>query len=170
MDAFAISLTCGIYSGNEKIKIALKSGLFFGVSQAIMPVIGYFLGKSFESLIKSFDHWVAFIILFAIGVKMFYESFKEEECRERVDTSSFKVMLLLALATSIDALACGISISVLNGGILVPALFIGTVTFIIAFFGVILGDRLGKSFRRGAEIFGSLVLVFIAFKILFEHL
>ncbi|MGE3062516.1 MAG: manganese efflux pump MntP family protein [bacterium] len=170
MDAFAISLTCGIYAGRERMKMALRSGLFFGLAQALMPVIGYFLGNAFESLIKSFDHWVAFVILFAIGVKMIYESFKEDECKNRIDASSFKVMLLLAVATSIDALACGISIALLEGGILIPALIIGTVTFLISFIGVVLGDKLGKSFRRGSEILGGSMLIFIGLKILLEHL
>ena len=170
MDAFAISLTCGIYAGRERMKVALKAGLFFGISQAVMPVIGYFLGIAFDSLIKSFDHWLAFIILFAIGLKMIIESFKQDDCKEQINTGSFKVMLLLAVATSIDALACGISIAVLGGGILIPALVIGVITFLNSFTGVLLGDRLGKFFRRGAEIAGGLMLISIGIKILIEHI
>jgi len=170
MDAFAVSLTCGIYSGREKLKIALRAGVYFGLFQAMMPVAGYFLGTAFEGLIKSFDHWVAFAILAAIGIKMGVESFKEEECRERIDTASFKVMLFLAVATSIDALACGISIAVLDSGILFPALFIGVVTFVNSFAGVLLGGRLGKSFRRGSELLGASILLFISLKILLDHI
>lgn len=170
MDAFAVSLSCGIYAGKERFNAALKSGLYFGVFQGIMPVIGFFIGRAFDSIIKSFDHWIAFLILFLIGAKMIFESFKKDDCKKRIDTGSFRVMIILAIATSIDALACGVSIALLNSGIFIPALVIGSITFLISFLGVYLGDRIGNIFRKGAEILGGSVLMFIGLKILIEHI
>ena len=162
MDALAVSITIGINSNKKsKIKMAFKAGLFFGVFQAIMPFIGWAVGRNFTKYIEMMDHWIAFILLAIIGGKMIYEEEK---------IYSNKTLLILAIATSIDALAVGISFAFLNVNILSSILIIGVVTAILSFIAVYIGEKLGEMFKSRAEIFGGIVLILIGLKILIEHL
>lgn len=170
MDAFAISVASGVIIKKQKIRNAVTFGVMFGGFQMLMPVIGYGTGCAFHQYITAFDHWVAFGLLFAIGIKMIYEAVHLEAVeRSVVDMNAF-VLLGLSIATSIDALAAGISFSFLNLNILPPVLVIGAVTFIMSFFGVILGNKFGGLFEKKIEILGGLVLIGIGIKILLSHL
>ena len=165
MDALAVSITIGINSNKKsKIKMAFKAGLFFGVFQAIMPFIGWAVGRNFTKYIEMMDHWIAII-----GGKMIYEALKGEESEEEKIYSN-KTLLILAIATSIDALAVGISFAFLNVNILSSILIIGVVTAILSFIAVYIGEKLGEMFKSRAEIFGGIVLILIGLKILIEHL
>ena len=176
MDAFAVSLSKGFCLRRDIFRNALKISIFFGVSQAIMPLIGWLCGIYFESYIKSIDHWVAFILLSLLGGKMIYESLKEDdsetsiECSLEEDKLNNKDLLILAVATSIDALAVGISFAFLNVNIIESITVIGVVTFIICFAGVYLGKALGNILKKYSEIIGGVILIFIGCKILIEHL
>lgn len=167
MDAFAVSLSIGMNSKNEKAKIGLKAGLYFGIFQGVMPLIGWALGRSFTNYIVKFDHWIAFILLSVIGGKMIYEAIKEE--KEVVNDLGVKMMLLLSIATSIDALAVGVSFAFLNVNIWLAVSLIGIVTLVMCFIGVIMGTKLGDIFGRKAEIVGGCILILIGLKILLEH-
>lgn len=150
-------------------KNAIIIGTYFGVFQAGMPILGFILGKSFEQKITSIDHWVAFILLGYIGVKMIKEAISEKE--ENVnDTVDVKTMLILAIATSIDALAVGITFAFFKVNILFAAVLIGMVTFLLSIFGVKLGNKFGDKYERKSEIAGGLILIFMGTKILLEHL
>lgn len=168
MDAFAVSICKGLACNKSVGKKALIAGLYFGLFQAIMPLIGYLLGSQFEHLIKNVDHWIAFGLLLILGIKMIIEAFKKEENLD--DSFSFKVMIVLALATSIDALAVGITFSVLNTSIYLAILIIGVITFILSFIGVKLGNLFGSKFQKTAQIIGGIILILIGVKILLEHL
>lgn len=169
MDAFAVSIALGLkISPKEKVKIALKAGLFFGVAQGVMPLIGWILGTRFSTYIESLDHWIAFILLSIIGGKMIYESVWGDEEEEEVDTGS-KKMFILAIATSIDALAVGVSFAFLNVNILLAVSIIGVITLITSIIGVIIGKIFGDLFKGKAELIGGIILVFIGLKILIEH-
>lgn len=172
MDAFAVSLCKGLTQGKQGIRRAVVIALYFGVFQAIMPTLGYLLGSQFARFIQDWDHWIAFILLAFIGGKMIYESFKpdgeiDEEKRQSV---AMKVMLPLAVATSIDALAVGVSFAFLDVAIFPAALTIGVVTFALSFAGVKLGNVLGAKFESRAELAGGIILILIGLKILLEHL
>ena len=170
MDAFAVSICTGLELKNIKFKDAIKVGLWFGVFQALMPLIGYLLGSRFESLITNIDHWVAFVLLVFIGGKMIYEAFHEEE--GSYGDLKFKSMLVLAIATSIDALAIGIAYAFLYGSknMVLSFSLIGVITFIISVIGVKIGNVFGNKFKNIAEIVGGVILILIGTKILFEHL
>ncbi len=172
MDAFSVSISDGLCLGKVKIKDALKIGLFFGIAQGIMPTIGYFAGIFFSSLIESIDHWIAFIILFIIGAKMIKEAVEkiknpQECCFKTIKT---KELFFQAIATSIDALAVGVSFAALKINIFFAASVICLITLGLSFAGVFIGKTLGKVLREKAEIFGGVVLILIGFKILVEHL
>ncbi len=167
MDAFAVSVSCGICGRPRKWGLIARVGLYFGGFQALMPVLGWLAGTRLRGPIASLDHWVAFGLLALIGVKMIRESFAIGA--RRFDPRRHKVLLTLAVATSIDALAVGLSFALLDGGILVPALTIGAVTFCVSCLGVIIGDRVGSIFEKAAEILGGLILIGIGLKILLEH-
>ena len=188
MDAFAVSITKGMTLKNLTKKIAIKIALFFGVFQAAMPLIGWMLGISFQGYIKAIDHWIALILLSILGGKMiyeFYESRKEasvekEEAESEVSTTlegegnnkgelSNKELTTLAIATSIDALAVGISFAFLNVNIVFSALIIGLITFIICFIGVIAGKKIGGIFKDYAELIGGIILILIGINIFNEH-
>ena len=155
---------------NEKNKnYALKLGLAFGIFQGLMPLIGYLAGSTFSGYIQSVDHWVAFILLALIGLNMIKES-REEKENEEVSDLSLKVILLLAIATSIDALAVGVSFAFLKVNIVLACSIIAVVTFILSFICVMVGKRLGSLFQKYAEIFGGIILMMIGAKILIEHL
>lgn len=170
MDASAVSIAKGMSLPNEKNKnYALKLGLAFGIFQGLMPLIGYLAGSTFSGYIQSVDHWVAFILLALIGLNMIKES-REEKENEEVSDLSLKVILLLAIATSIDALAVGVSFAFLKVNIVLACSIIAIVTFILSFICVMVGKRLGSLFQKYAEISGGIILMMIGAKILIEHL
>lgn len=170
MDAFAVSITSGLTIKSLKINNALKIATFFGLFQAIMPLIGWLAGLSFRDFISGVDHWIAFGLLSIIGCKMIYESSKMELNEKKIDPLNIYVLFILSIATSIDALAVGLSLSFLNVSIALPAIIIGIVTFLLSVFGVYFGNRFGHYFERKIEIIGGLILIGIGIKILIEHL
>ena len=168
MDAFAVSVCKGLSLGKIKAKHMVIAGLWFGGFQALMPAIGYFAGSLFADKIVAFDHWVAFVLLLIIGGCMIKESFEEED---DVDASmKAKDMFLLAIATSIDALAVGVSFAFLKVSIAWSVSFIGVVTFVLSAIGVKIGSIFGAKYKAKAEFVGGLVLIIIGAKILLEHL
>lgn len=171
MDAFAVSLCKGLGMSKLKVKNAAVIALFFGGFQAIMPLIGWLLGKQFESYIKSFDHWIAFGLLALIGGKMIYEVFKKDSDTDNsIDALNIKELFLLAIATSIDALAVGITFAFLQTSIVPAVSLIGAITFALSFAGVYIGHRFGAKFKSKAEFAGGAVLILIGTRILLEHL
>jgi manganese efflux pump family protein len=170
MDAFAVAITSGITIKDLRPAHAFKIALFFGGFQALMPVIGWLAGLGMKDFVSGFDHWVAFGLLLFVGGKMLWESYRMKEDEAKDDPLDNAVLLLLALATSIDALAVGLSFSFLKVSIAMPVLVIGTVTFALSFAGVLLGKRVGHLFESRIEAAGGLILIGIGGKILFEHL
>ena len=169
MDAFAVSICKGLAMKKPSLKSVLIIGLWFGFFQALMPIIGYYLGSSFYYYIADYDHWIAFILLAVIGVNMIREALSDEE--EDVDDSiGFRTMLVLAIATSIDALAVGISLAMTGDDILTSAVLIGVVTFLISVAGVRIGSVFGDRFGKKAELVGGAILIIIGARILLEHL
>lgn len=170
MDAFAVSLSSGLALGCPSCRNAATIGGAFGAFQAVMPLIGWSVGSAFRPLIEGVDHWVAFGLLALVGSKMIYEAARPEIERENLNPLDGRVLLILALATSIDALAVGLSFAMLNGSIVTPVLIIGAVTFSLSFVGVMAGGRLGGMLGRRMEIIGGLILVGIGARILIAHL
>jgi putative Mn2+ efflux pump MntP len=172
MDAFAASISKGLCLSQIKHKYAFIIALFFGGFQLIMPLIGWFLAKSFAVYITSIDHWIAFVLLSFIGVKMIYEAVKKKEI-ECCSTTviDIKNIVILSIATSIDALAIGVTFAFLpNVDISIAVLIIGLITFGVSYLGVFIGHRFGMKLGKNSEIFGGIVLIFIGTKILIEHL
>lgn len=169
MDAFAVSVSSGITIRNPRIENALKIAIFFGAFQAFMPVIGWLAGLGLRELISQVDHWIAFGLLCLIGCRMIYESTKARSERKILNPLSLGVLLVLSVATSIDALAAGVSLAFLKVSILFPVIVIGAVTLILSFVGVFVGDTSGHLFENKAEFVGGLVLIGIGTKILIEH-
>lgn len=170
MDAFAVSICKGLAMEKNSFKKMGTVGLWFGGFQAIMPLTGYFLGSSFEKYITGFDHWIAFVLLAIIGANMIKESLSKEEENQN-DSLDFKTMLLLAIATSIDALAVGITFALLPDVNIVAAIsFIGMFTFLTSAFGVKIGNVFGIKYKSKAEFAGGFILIVIGLKILLEHL
>lgn len=169
MDAFAVSICKGISMQKMNWKKAIIIGLYFGIFQALMPVIGFTLGKAFENLVTSIDHWIAFGLLLIIGIKMIIDAFKEDNVSVN-DSVNWKVMIILAIATSIDALAVGITFAFLQVNLLLAVSIIGIITFILCVIGTKIGNNFGNKFENKAEILGGIVLIFIGVKILLEHL
>lgn len=172
MDAFAVSICKGLCMRKIDYKYAVTVAGFFGFFQALMPLIGWYLGKQFERYIVSFDHWVAFGLLLIIGGKMIFDVFeKEKEDKEPTSPKmNYKELLLMSLATSIDALAVGITFAFLGAKIWTSITVIGLVTFIICFVGVVAGNKFGAKFKKKAQFAGGAVLILIGLKILLEHL
>ncbi|MCL2058000.1 MAG: manganese efflux pump MntP family protein [Oscillospiraceae bacterium] len=200
MDAFAISICAGVTSMGATLKRALIIGLYFGIFQAVMPVIGYFAALGFSEIISGFDHWVVFALLTFIGGKMIYGSRKNDDCDNdegnggengggaEAGSGSGKsgggatasggvggslkpsVMLPLALATSIDALAVGVSFSILNVNIVLSALLIGAITMAMSMAGINIGEVFGAKYKSKAEVAGGIILIIIGIRILIEHL
>ena len=171
MDAFAVSICKGLSLGKIQFKHMCIAGAWFGGFQALMPLIGYFLGSFFSDMITQYSHWVAFVLLAIFGGYMIKESFGKEECEDCGGNSmSFKSMLMLAIATSIDALAVGVSLAFLNVSIVPAVSFIGVTTFILSAAGVKIGSIFGTRYKSKAEVFGGVVLVLIGLKILLEGL
>lgn len=174
MDAFAVAVCKGLNMRKLNIAHALVIALFFGAFQALMPTLGYFLGRQFAESIYAFDHWIAFGLLLVIGGKMVWEALHNQELtepeEEQGDKLDIRELLLMAVATSIDALAVGISFAFLNVNILLSASFIGCTTFVIALGGVVVGNFFGTRFKTKAEIAGGVILILIGLKILLNHL
>lgn len=169
MDAFAVSVCKGLAMPKCTFKKAAIVGLWFGGFQALMPAIGYILGAQFQEAIASIDHWIAFVLLALIGGNMIHEALDNDE--EEADASlDVKTMFLLAVATSIDALAIGIIFAFLKVNIIPAVCFIGIVTFIISFAGVKIGNVFGARYKNKAEIVGGIILILLGLKILLEHL
>ncbi len=166
-DAFAVSVCKGLSTQKLKTNQTLITGLYFGGFQALMPLIGYWLGNSFSSLIVSFDHWIAFILLALIGINMIKES---RECAEKIEGAfNFKAMFPLAVATSIDALAVGITFAFLQVNIISAVSLIGATTFILSCIGVLIGNKFGGKYKSKAELAGGIILIIMGIKILIEH-
>ncbi len=175
MDAFAVSICKGLATFNLKKRHMIITGLWFGGFQALMPLIGYFLGTAFEKYVTSIDHFIAFFLLGAIGVNMIKESLKKESDEEKcADCYAFKTMFVMAIATSIDALAAGISLAMdLKGNntyAYIAVAFIGAITFTLSAIGVKIGNIYGSKYKSKAEFAGGLILVILGLKILLEHM
>lgn len=176
MDCFAISIASGIMLKRTLWRPMLMMAFFFGLFQAGMPLIGWACASTFSHLIEDVDHWIAFGILAFLGVRMVRESFKEEDCRQDFDPTRLKVVLMLAVATSIDALAVGVSFAFLGmksvAAILPPVGIIGFVSFALSLVGLMFGIRFGCGIARRlkAELWGGIILILIGLKILIEHL
>lgn len=175
MDAFAVSICTGLEMDKFTWRKALVVGLYFGIFQAVMPLIGYLIGSQFAELIEAFDHWIAFALLFLIGGKMIRDSLRKNEGESQTESCGElslgpKRMLPLALATSIDALAIGITFAFLQVQVFSSIVLIGAVTLVISMTGVKIGNAFGSKFRNKAELFGGIVLMLIGLKILLEHL
>jgi len=169
MDAFAVAICKGLAIKKIQLKNMVKVGTWFGSFQGLMPLIGYFLGMTLEKYITSIDHWVSLILLSLIGISMIREALNKDE-EETDDDLTFKTMFVLAIATSIDALAIGITLTFLNVNIFVSVLIIGIVTFILSTIGVKVGNIFGLKYKSKAEISGGIILILIGIKILLEHL
>ena len=170
MDAFSVSICKGLTTKKFSLKMAMICGLWFGGFQALMPVIGYFLGVQFESLIASFDHWIAFGLLALIGINMIREAVSKKEEENDSGALDARTMFLLAIATSIDALAVGVSFAALNENIWRAIVIIGLTTFIFSAVGVKIGNVFGSKYEKEAAIAGGIILIIIGVKILLEHL
>jgi len=172
MDAFAVSVCKGLEMKKVTVKKTVLIAGLFGGFQALMPLIGWLIGIQFSRMIQTYDHWIAFILLTLIGVKMIYEAVKEEhdEACPIDDRLNIKQLLVLAVATSIDALAIGVTLAFLDVNIIHSVGFIGTITVIICSIGVYLGHRFGGWFNDKAEMIGGVILIGIGLKILIEHL
>lgn len=174
MDAFAVAICKGLSVKKLDPKHPVIIGLYFGAFQAGMPLLGYFLGKQFSDSISNIDHWVAFILLGIIGLNMIMEARKKDMevcCAEITDNVlGFHSMFVLAIATSIDALAVGVTFAFLNVNIIVAISIIGITTFVISLAGVCIGHGFGCKLKSKAELAGGLLLIFMGFKILMEHL
>ena len=170
MDVFAVAICKGLSVRKLKLSHMLITGAYFGVFQAVMPLIGYYLGQTFESYITSFDHWIAFVLLSLIGANMIRESFSKEEDEQNA-SFSFKTMLPLAVATSIDALAVGVTFGLMQGVNIFSAVgLIGVTTLVLSFVGVKIGNVFGSKYKSKAELVGGIILILMGIKILLEHL
>ncbi|MCK9151853.1 manganese efflux pump MntP family protein [Methanobacterium alcaliphilum] len=168
MDAFSVSITRGL-SLKCNIKYALIIALSFGVFQALMPILGWFSGMHLQSIVSTLAPWIAFLLLLGIGLKMIYESFStggDDTCQ----IFSIRELLILSIATSIDAFAVGVTFAILNTSIITPIIIIGIITFILSLIGVYIGKNIGHLFENKIEILGGLILIAIGFKILLENI
>lgn len=180
MDAFAVSICKGLSMPRLNSKQMLIIGLFFGAFQALMPLIGWALGTSFESLITPVDHWIAFLLLGFIGAKMIFDAIRgsDDENADPAESNTatyeqkldLKELLMMAIATSIDALAVGITFAFLGISIIEAIIIIGITTFVLSILGVVIGHFFGSRFEKPATIIGGVVLILIGLKILLEHL
>ena len=176
MDAFAVAICKGLSVQKAKISHMTITGLYFGIFQAAMPLIGYLVGKQFKQYVETFDHWIAFVLLGLIGANMIREALSKEDeeecdCENKNSSFGFKAMFPMAIATSIDALAVGVTYAFLPDVKIVPAVaFIGIITFALSFAGVKIGNIFGTKFKSKAELAGGIILILIGVKILLEHL
>lgn len=170
MDAFAVSVVTGAAYKELHVRHTLRMAMFFGGFQAFMPAVGYLAGLTVRQYISGYDHWIAFVILAAVGIKMIYESFKIKSERQAMHPANLAMLLALAVATSIDALAVGITLSFITSSIIAAIIIIGVVTFVLSCVGVTIGKRFGHFFESGIETIGGLVLIGLGVKILVQHL
>ncbi len=170
MDAFAVSIAKGLATQQLRPKHYFSVALWFGGFQALMPLVGYYVGSHFASIVEYYDHWIAFVLLAIIGGKMIYDTLRGGEEDTTGADFRFKTMLVLAIATSIDALAIGVSLAFLKVDIWSATAFIGITTALFSAFGLHLGNIFGNRYKHGAELLGGIVLVLIGAKILVEHL
>ena len=170
MDAFAVSVAAGAGFRQLRIRHALQMAAFFGGFQAIMPLIGWMAGLRFKTAIQACDHWVAFAILTAVGLKMIWEAFKIEQAETPSNPANLAVLLTLSVATSIDALAVGITLSLITAYIAYAVIIIGLITFALSCVGCAIGKRIGHLFENKIEIAGGCILIAIGLKILLSHL
>lgn len=170
MDCLAVAITSGLAIKKLRMRHAAQIAFFFGFFQALMPILGWRTGMQLKGLFSTWDHWVAFSLLLAIGGKMIYESQKLPKARKDFNPLNFYVLLLLSLATSVDALAIGVSFAFLSTPLLLPVILIGLITFFISLGGVFFGHHTGHFFENKMEMAGGIILIIIAFKILFEHI
>jgi len=178
MDAFAVAICKGLSMRKVRLRASVTVGLYFGIFQGLMPLIGFLLGRGFAEYIVTFDHWVAFVLLAIIGGKMIHGAWQQKDVEDVIDESrdspdsslAFSVMFPAAIATSIDALAIGVGFAFLQVSIVPAVSFIGAVTFTLSAIGVYLGSVFGSRFKVRAEIAGGIILVLIGVKILVEHL
>lgn len=169
MDAFAVSICKGLSMKKMSWKKGLIIGGYFGFFQGFMPLIGYLLGIGFQSKVEAVDHWLALILLAIIGIDMIKDAFSKDT-EEKNDSVDFKEMIVLAIATSIDALAVGITMAFLDVNIILAVLLIGIITFVISVIGVKIGNIFGDKYEKKAELAGGIILVLMGIKILVEHL
>lgn len=169
VDCFAVSVANGVTSKKIKIQNALKTSFSFGLFQAIMPIIGWFIGSNLKNTISSLGHWVAFVLLSSIGIKMLFEASQKSE-ENKISLSENKTLFLQSIATSIDALIIGTSFALLNFPIFTSAATIGLITFFLSLTGVFIGEKIGNTIDKKAEIAGGLILIGIGLKILITHI
>lgn len=170
LDAFAVSVAFGISARHPAPGHALRIGALFGIFQAVMPLIGWQTGSLVGDFMAGIDHWVAFALLSAVGIHMIYESSRSSDRRNEIDPADIRILLVLSVATSIDALAAGISFAFFDVAILRTVLVIGIITFCLSFIGYYLGKRIGHVFEKRMRILGGIILISIGVKILLEHL
>ena len=169
MDAFAVSVCKGLATKGKTIKTSMVCGIWFGLFQAIMPVLGFYLGILFAGFIENIDHWIAFVLLGIIGANMIKEVFSKKE-EEVSNDLSFGKMFVLAIATSIDALAIGITFALLKVNLWMCVAIIGCTTFAFSFAGALIGHKFGEKHKNKAEFVGGLILILLGIKILIKHL
>jgi len=170
MDSVTVSLSCALILYKFNIIHAIRIALFMGVFQGIMPIIGWYLGDSFKGYIELYDHWIAFIILLFLGLRMMYEHFTADDKFKCFDPTSYKTLSGLAIATSIDALAVGITFGLIEISLLTASLVIGFVSFSLSFLAIYFGSKLKNKIKFPFELVGGIILILIGFKILIEHI
>lgn len=170
MDATAVSMTNGMNDTKMKVKKILLIGLTFGLFQAIMPLLGYLFGTLFVDFVEKIDHWIALILLGFLGIQMLREGFSKNEDKEEVKTLGLKMLLIQGVATSIDALAVGVSLASLKANILVAVISIGIITTLLSIIGVYIGKKFGDLLNNKASILGGIILIGIGLKIFIEHM
>ncbi|MGQ1908150.1 manganese efflux pump MntP [Marinifilum sp. RC60d5] len=170
VDSFAASVCSGLAIKNIRFHQAVKIAFFLALFQGGMPIIGWFAGWELKDLIKDFDHWIAFILLAGLGSRMIYESYNSKGSQHNFNPLKTSVLLCISIATSIDALVVGFSMAIIAEQIWIPAIIIGSVTFIVSMTGLLLGKKVGSRLRQKSEFFGGFVLICIGLKILIEHL
>lgn len=169
-DTLAVSVSTGLSLAKIRFVQAMKIAIVLAVFQSLMPVVGWFLGLQIKDLIKEFDHWIAFLLLAAIGGKMIWESFENSDGESSFNPLKLNVLIGIAVATSIDALVVGVSFAFINTNILLSVAIIGFFTFMVSMTGVFIGKKTGALFGKKVEIIGGLILIGIGIKILIEHL
>ena len=169
MDAFSVSLCKGLAMKKIKWKNAIIIALYFGIFQGVMPIIGYFLGTTFMDFVDKIDHWIAFVLLSIIGLNMIRES-KENKSNLANDSVDFKTMVFYAIATSIDALAVGVTFAFFKVNVILAGTVIGIITLVLSLIGVLIGTKFGNKFQNKAQIAGGIILIVLGLKILLEHL
>lgn len=170
MDAFAVSITGGIVSSHVSFIYAFKIALFFASFQMIMPWLGWLVGQNLSQYVAYYDHWIAFVFLFVIGGKMIYESFHSKERCKSIKFDKISVLILLAIATSIDAFIAGVSLSILEMDIIRVIVIIGVITLLLSLIGVKIGKNLGCLVEKYAELMGGVILIFISIQVLVSHI